>query len=227
MDSNDHRRRQSHPSGYASQQGLLQTSPQYPATSVPDRFRQAQLGIQSPTAAPSAARGGSLQGYNYAYGEGSQFSQPALAPSSMQYQSEYSHEPQRQSQPYGQYGSGLMYNVPGQQAAPSQSPYEAVQPYQQPRQSTAIEVLSNQFGVPQTYYEGAQASTPSSTIGAQSVPAQYSQMSYTAQQPAAREAIASSTYGMADSTQTAQNGYGQSSYSSSELDVASSTTTLS
>jgi hypothetical protein len=222
MDSNDPRRRQSHPSGYASQQGILPTSQQYPATSVPDRYGSSQLGIASPTSSRSAARSGNIPGYNYAYGESSSFAGSSMNPASMQYQSEYGQDTQRQSQSYGQYGSSIMYPVPSQQQAPPQSPYEPVQQYQQPRQSTAIEVLTNQFGVPQQYYgagEGGSTSAPISAIGTHNVPAHYPPMSYTAQTPASRESIPSA-YGMADTSQSSQAGYGQSGYTASELDTA-------
>ena len=222
MDSNDPRRRQSNPSGYASQQGLLQTSPQYPATSVSDRYRPSQLGIQSPTSAPAPGRSGTLHGYNYGYGESSSFGNASLTPGSLQYQSDYAHDAQRQSQQYGQYGTNIMYSVPSQQQGSTQSPYDNVQQYQQPRQSAAIEVLSNQFGVPQTYYgpgEGGPTSAPMSTLGGQSVSTPYPPMSYSQPPSAPRESIPSA-YGMAESSQTTQTGYGQASYSTNELDSA-------
>jgi hypothetical protein len=225
MDSNDPRRRQSNPSGYASQQGLLQ-SPQYPATSVSDRYRSTQLGIHSPTSAPTTGRSGNLPGYGYGYGESSAFGGSAMNPASISYQAEYGQEPQqRQTQQYGQYGSSLMYNVPSQQQAPSQSPYEGVQQYQQPRQSAAIEVLSNQFGVAQQYYgagESGPTSAPISTMGGQSAQTQYPQMPYSQQSSGPRESI-STGYGMADTTQSSQAGYGQAEYSSNQQEAAYTT----
>ena len=224
MDSNDPRRRPSNPSGYAGQQGLLQ-SPQYPATSVSDRYRSTQLGIQSPTSAPATGRSGNLPGYAYGYGESSSFGASAMNPASMSYQSEYGQESQRQPQQYGQYGSSLMYNVSSQQQAPSQATYEGVQHYQQPRQSTAIEVLPNQFGVAQQYYgagESGPTSAPISGMGGQTTQTQYPQMSYSQQPSTARESIPSG-YAMADTTQSAQTGYGQAEYSSSQQENAYAT----
>lgn len=221
MDSNDPRRRQSNPAGYASQQGLLQqTSPQYPPTSVPDRFRQSHLGVNSPTAAPPAGRGGAIPGYNYPYGEGPQFAGASINPAPMQYQAEYGQEQRPPQQSYQQYGPNVMYNVPGQQQTSPQSPYEPVQPYQQPRQSAAIEVLTNQFGVPPQYYETGPTSAPASAIG-QPLPSPYNQLSYTNQGPASRDSIGSAyASGMADTNPTPQSAFGQSNYATGELDVA-------
>lgn len=222
MDSNDPRRRQSNPPGYASQQGLLQTSPQYPVTSAVDRYRSSQLGTQLPTSAPSTGRGGSVQGYNYGYGENTSFAGSSMNPATLAYQSEYAQEPQRQPHPYGQYGSSLMYNAP---QLPTQSPYEPVQQYQQPRQSSAIEVMTNQFAVPQQQYYGASESGPTiapmSALGSQNNPTQYPQMSYSQQSAAPREQVLSA-YGMAEASQSSQATYGQGQpgYSSSELDSA-------
>ncbi|KIV99721.1 uncharacterized protein PV09_08651 [Verruconis gallopava] len=222
MESNDPRRRQSHPSGYSSQQGLLQASSQYPATSVPDRFRSTQLGIQSPTSAPTTARSGNLQSYSYGYGESSSFAGSSMTPGSISYQSEYSQDTQRQSQSYGQYSSNMIYNVPSQQSAPSQSPYESVQQYQQPRQTAALDVLPNQFGVAQPYYaagEGGPTSAPVAAMGTQNPSTQYSQMSYGSQPSVTRESM-QSTYGMTGAHQGSQSGYGQSGFSVSELEAA-------
>ncbi|KAF2431597.1 hypothetical protein EJ08DRAFT_669953 [Tothia fuscella] len=218
MDSNDRRQRQNNPSGYANQQGLIQTSPQYPATSSADRYRQ--LAVQSPSSVPTAGRGGNLPGYSYPspYGENAHFNGSAMNAAPLQYQAEYGQDTQRSQQQYPQYASNIMYNVPAQQTASPQSPYETVQPYQQPRQSAAIEVLSSQFGVPQPYYvpgEGGPTSVPSSAIAGQNVPSQYTSMSYTTQSPVGREPLASAyATGMADPTQNSpQAGYGQPSYS--------------
>lgn len=214
MDNNDRRHRQSN-SGYANQQGLQQ----YPATSSADRFRQSQLAVQSPTSAPTTGRGGNLPGFNYPYAEGSQFGGSAMNAAPLQYQAEYGQDTQRSQQPYPQYGSNIMYSVPTQQAATPQSPYETVQPYQ-PRQSAAIEVLSNQFGVAQQYYvAGAEGPTsvPNSAIaGHQNVPSQYTPLSYTTQSPVGREPLASAyAPGMADPNQNSpQAGYGQPAYGS-------------
>jgi hypothetical protein len=220
MDSNDRRQRQSNPSGYASQQGLIQSSPQYPATSSADRFRQSQLAVQSPTSAPTTGRGGNIPGYTYPYGEGAPFSGSTMNAAPLQYP-EYPQESQRsqqQQQQYPQYGSNIMYNVPSQPSASPQSPYETVQPYQQPRQTAAIEVLSTNFGVPQQYYvaggEGGPTSVPNSAIPGQNVPSQYTPLSYTTQSPVGREPLASAyATGMADPNQNSpQAGYGQPAY---------------
>jgi hypothetical protein len=138
--------------------------------------------------------------------------------------------PQQQAtaaaQQYQQYG---MYNVPQQQATPP-SPYESVQPYQ-PRQSAAIEVMSNQFGVPQGYYvgsEGGPTSAPTAGIGAQNVQPQFSSaISYTSQSPGGRDSLVSSyASGMTEPAQVtgSQGAFSQStdyaSQTAAELDNA-------
>ncbi|KAF2466280.1 uncharacterized protein BDR25DRAFT_77077 [Lindgomyces ingoldianus] len=216
MENND-RRQRTNPSGYATQQGLLQTSAQYPVVSASDRFRQTPLAAQAPTTAPpSGSR--ATQSYGYAYAEGSQFVGSSIQPSGVPYGTqEYTPEQQRASQQqYSQYGGNVMYNVPGQQAsATPQSPYESVQQYQ-PRQNTAIEVLSTGFGVqpvPQQYYgvpgEGGPTSAPASALAPQNVPSQYPSMGYTTQQsPVGREPLAPSYTqpGMSDPTQAPSQG---------------------
>ncbi|KAF1986757.1 hypothetical protein K402DRAFT_331682 [Aulographum hederae CBS 113979] len=226
MENNDRRQRQSNPSGYVGQQGLVQTSPQYPPVSTADRFRNPQLPAQSPTTATATARSANPPGYTgYGYGEGAQFGGSNMAGvGTMQYQAEYAPESQRSQQSqYSQYGSNMMYNVAAAQptAAP-QSPYEAVQPYQ-PRQSAAVEVLSSQFGVPQNYYqmpqEGGPTSAPSA-LGGPNVPSQYPNMSYTSQSPVGRDSIATAySSAMHDHPQTsAHGGYG-ADYSSQSSDL--------
>ncbi|KAE9977335.1 hypothetical protein BLS_001467 [Venturia inaequalis] len=144
----------------------------------------------------------------------------------MQYSAEYAPDTtqraqQQQQQPYQQYGSNIMYNVPSQQQQPSpQSPYETVQPYQPRQTAAALEVLTNQFAVPQQYYEGGPTSAPASAIAAQS--AQYTPLSYTTQSPVGREPLTSAyATGMADANQgSSQGAYGQTSYAAAELDNA-------
>ncbi|KAH0566320.1 hypothetical protein GP486_000291 [Trichoglossum hirsutum] len=88
--------------------------------------------------------------------EDPQYATPALPGGTMQYQSEYSQDPQRQ-QAFHQFGSNPMYNVPQQV---SQNPsYDPVQQYP-PRQSAAIEVLSSQFAGVQQFYEPTSAPGP-------------------------------------------------------------------
>jgi hypothetical protein len=118
-----------------------------------------------------------------------------------------------------------MYNVSNPQQPPTQSPYEGVQHYQQPRQSAAIEVLSNQFGVPQQYYgagESGPTSAPISGMGGQSTQTQYSQLPYNQHSSAAREPIPSS-YGMAETSQSSQTGYGQAEYAGNQQEAAYTT----
>jgi hypothetical protein len=230
---NDRRPRQN-PSGYASQQGtLLPPQNSYPMVSGSDRFRQAPLTAPAPpTSAPSSGSRPSSQSYGYAYGEGSQFVGSSIQSSGVSYGAQgYSPDPQpqqrsapqqqqqqQQQQQYSPYGQSVMYSVPGAQgSATGSSQYEAVEPYQQNRDS-AIEVLSTGFGVAQPQYynvagEGGPTSAPASAIATQTVPSQYPSLGYTAQQaPVGREPLAPaySAGGMTDPHQaTAQAGYPQ------------------
>jgi hypothetical protein len=241
MESNDRRHRQSHPSGYASQQGLISTPQQYSSTSGSDRYRQASLTGQSPSSAPNPGR------YSYGYGsDGNQFVGSSLQSGGMSYSSEYSQErsqtqthppqpaPQSQQQPqpappppqqqqYPPYGSNMLYNVPGQQQTSPQSPYESVPQYPA-RQSAALEALSTQFGVSQQYYvqgdSGAGGAGPTSNpagaaMAQQNVPSQYPGLAYTSQDsPVGRQPLASATYtsGMADPNPHGSGAYGSHGY---------------
>ncbi|ORY13871.1 hypothetical protein BCR34DRAFT_480416 [Clohesyomyces aquaticus] len=212
MENND-RRQRTNPSGYATQQGLLQTSAQYPVVSAPDRFRQAPLAAPAPTSAPPAAGGRAGSGYGYAYAEGSQFVGSAIQQSygTQQYATE---QQQRgpQQQEYSTYAGSVLYNVQGQQSSAHspQSSYDPVQRYP-PGQTPAIEVLGTGFPVQpvaQSYYgvhgEGP-TSAPAATMTA-TVPSQYPPMGYTTQQsPVGRETLASSYSqpGMTDPSQHA------------------------
>lgn len=100
---------------------------------------------------------------NYGYPQGPQYPPAQVQSHSLQFPADYQQELQR-SQNFPQYTSQMAYNVP-QQPLP-RSPYDAMPQYQ-PRQSAAIEVLSNQFGVPQ-YYHGPE----SIGVSAQTSPAQ-------------------------------------------------------
>ncbi|KAF2729463.1 hypothetical protein EJ04DRAFT_66864 [Polyplosphaeria fusca] len=212
MENNDRRQRQSN-SGYTSQQGTILAQSQYPVVSGSDRFSR-----QPPTSAPqSSASRSSSQGFGYGYGEGSQFVGGAIQPASVGYGGqEFSAEqqqppqqpqPQRASQQYGQYGQNVMYN-------------ESVQQYNQPRDSSAMEVLSTGFPVAQPQYyvpgQGGPTSAPSGlAAGSQNVPSAYSSLGYTTDAPVGRETIAPafSAAGMTDPHQApAPGGYAQQSF---------------
>ncbi|KAL9623344.1 MAG: hypothetical protein Q9160_002451 [Pyrenula sp. 1 TL-2023] len=117
------------------------------------------------------------------------------------------HNPQQQQQPssatqaqppqtqqqFPQYGSNMVYNIP-QQATP-QSPYNTVQPsYHQQRQSTAIDVLSNQFGMQPYFGQNEPTSVSAPTMSATNpsyITSQVDTGSYTqqTQTPVARAAV--------------------------------------
>lgn len=94
-------------------------------------------------------------------------------------------QPQSQQQ-FPQYGSNMVYNM-SQQATP-QSPYNTVQPYQQ-RQSTAIDVLSNQFGMQPYFGQGEPTSGAMSATNPSYITSQVDTSSYTQQTPVARSAV--------------------------------------
>ncbi|KAL8655427.1 MAG: hypothetical protein Q9226_003050 [Calogaya cf. arnoldii] len=140
-----------------------------------DRYQQAQMmagrgptaaGVASPTAAHTPELG------NFGYPQGPPYPPTQMQGSSMQFPTDYNPDSQR-SQPFPQYASQMVYNVP-QQTQP-RSPYDTMPQYQ-PRQSAALEVLSSQFGVPQYYNpnEPVGASGHTSTLQ-QYAPSQFNQ----------------------------------------------------
>ncbi|KAH0537845.1 hypothetical protein FGG08_005458 [Glutinoglossum americanum] len=158
MEENDHRRRANDLEGNAGSPQIGNTGRALgrPLGGASDRLRQVPLlASRSPTSASTSSRGGRATGYGYIM-EDPQYATPALPGGTLQYQSEYPQDPQRQH-PFHQYGSNPMYNVPQQV---SQNPsYDPVQQYP-PRQSAAIEVLSSQFAGVQQYYEPTSAPGP-------------------------------------------------------------------
>ncbi|KAL8679243.1 MAG: hypothetical protein Q9186_004485, partial [Xanthomendoza sp. 1 TL-2023] len=166
-DEQEHQRRQ-----YEHHQFSRGFVPNYRAN-VPEgnasgRLRQAQLMTgRSPTAGSTVPTSGTHHQElgNFGYQQGPQYPAAQLQGSSLQYPTDYNQDPQR-PQNFPQYTSQMVYNVP-QQNQP-RSPYDAVPQYQ-PRQSAALEVLSNQFGVSQ-YYNTNEAMGAS---GHTSTPQQY------------------------------------------------------
>ena len=137
-----------------------------------DRFRQGQLLTTQP---PTTAGAGSAQDLgSFGYAQGQHYTTPQMQGTSFQYQPEYVQETPRQRQ-FPHYAPQMMYNVQQQQPQP-QSPYDPVGQYQA-RQTPAVEVLSNQFGVPQ-YYNPGEGTNVSGPAG---LPQQYQTAAY--QQP--------------------------------------------
>ena len=200
MEGEDPHRRQYDPLGYASGRGFSQITRGGSGNEATDRFRQAQISAtRSPTSGPRTSAGGQSQGIaGYGYTQGQQQYAPQLQDTSLQYQPDFTQDPQR-AQQYAQYPSHLMYNIP--QQPPPPSPYDPVSHFQ-PRQSAAVEVLSTQFGVPQ-YYPAADATSAPGQISQQYAPAPFpQQMAY--QQPTqAVRAVAPTGYtaGIADYVQ--------------------------
>lgn len=136
----------------------------------PGQERSGQVPMLSGHRSSPTMPAGNTSGYVY-YEEGPQTASLPLPQGTLQYQTEFSQDHQRQ-QTFSQYGSGLMYGIP-QQLPHSQS-YDPVQPYQQRRRSTAIEVLSTQFaGVPSFYAAGEPTTAPAATVPSQQAPAQF------------------------------------------------------
>lgn len=141
--------------------------------------------IRPPTSVPQSSQTLPSQGINtYGYTQGQSQFTPQLQDTSLQYQSDFTSDAQRVQQfpqySSAQYSSQLMaYNLP--QQATQQSNYDPVQQFQ-PRQSTAVEVLSNQFGVPQYYGAGESTSAPAIAHQYASAPFQQQHIPY--QQPA-------------------------------------------
>ncbi|KAK2764890.1 hypothetical protein FQN54_008587 [Arachnomyces sp. PD_36] len=157
-------------------------------TSVPGQGRNSHLSgyggygyTESPSYGTPSLQAGSLQSGALQYQ--ADFSPAASRPSPLHQHSQQQQHHQRQQQQHDQqqhhqqaqaqqeqqqfshYGSNMVYNI-GQQAQP-QSPYETL-PQFQPRQSTAIDVLPNHFGVPQYYSPTEQGGT-----GVPAVPSHY------------------------------------------------------
>ncbi|KAL5114249.1 hypothetical protein ACEQ8H_007858 [Pleosporales sp. CAS-2024a] len=219
---------------YASQQGTrLPPQASYPVASAPDRYRQAPL--TAAAGAASSAAGGSrasAAGYGYAYADGSPFGS-SMQPAAVQYGGhDYGAGPQQSPPRAPQQYSPYLYGVgvggaPGPATASPQ--YEAVEQYQQNRDS-AMHVLGTGFGVAQPpYYESGPTSAPAAALASQTVPSQYPSLAYTAPQSSVgRETLAPAftTAGMTDpsSHAPAQPPYGQPAYAdppaaASEFDV--------
>lgn len=166
MEGDDRQRRQyehqQYASGYPSifRQNVRQSS-------TSERFGHAQIMTGRSPTSPSV---GSMTGAqhhemgNYGYPQGPQYHPPQVQSSSLQFPTDYHPDLQR-SQNFPQYPSQMAYNVPQQQQP--RSPYDAMPQYQ-PRQSAALEVLSNQFSVPH-FYQGGE----SIGVSAQTSPAQH------------------------------------------------------
>ncbi|MCJ1282991.1 hypothetical protein MMC26_002318 [Xylographa opegraphella] len=193
----DPQRRQYEQSGYPTSRGYGQVPRAGPGSELSDRYRQAQMSsIRPPTSAPQTSQALQSQGIaGYGYTQGQPQFTPQLQDTSMQYQADFAHETPRVQQ-YPQYSSHLMsYNIP--QQAPQQAAYEPVQQFQ-PRQSAAVEVLSNQFGVPQYYPPSESSSAPTLAQQYASAPFQQ-QMAYQHSAQANRSAVpASYAVGIAD-----------------------------
>ncbi|KAL8643246.1 MAG: hypothetical protein Q9228_000140 [Teloschistes exilis] len=139
-----------------------------------ERLRQAQLMTgRSPTSGSivSAQSAHSQELGSFDYAQGSQYPPTQMQGSSLQFPTDYEQDTQR-SQNFSPYTSQMVYNVP-QQPQP-RSPYDAVPQYP-PRQSAALEVLSNQFGVSAQYYP---QNEPMGTSGPASPHQQYTPSQY-------------------------------------------------
>ena len=203
MEGDDPQRRHYEQSSYSSSGRVYgQRSGMASGSDVSDRYRQAQISsLRAPTSVPQASVAEQNQGNaGYGYTQGQQQYAPQLQGTAVQFQPDFPSDPQRVQQ-FPQYASSLVYNLPQQPQTPQQSPYDSVQQFQ-PRQSAAIEVLSNQFGVPQYYPIGDVASAPGPS--SQSYAAAPFQQSMAYQPTQASRSTLSSSYavGAADYAQS-------------------------
>lgn len=169
MEGDDQRRRQleqsnyhrGYPPNYGFQGGNA-PNPQHLGAiqggHSPDRFGQGQVLTARPTVPTSMATvaGVSQELGNFAFPQGQAYQAAQMQPPTLHYQSANMQDPQRQRFP--QYPPQMMYNVPQQPQATSH--YDPAAQFQ-PRQTAAVEILSNQFGVQPQYYSASDASTPS------------------------------------------------------------------
>ena len=161
MDGGDRGRKQYGDPTYTS------ASPMTPL-SAPDRYRQNTLpSVRAEYNTTSMHRTHTLPNYGtYGYADQQTYGAQTMphtgfSGSNMPYAADFAPETresqsQQQSpqQSFPQYSANVIYNAA--QNMPSQSSYDTTPQYQQ-RQSAAIEVLSNQFGV-QPYFESGDAS---------------------------------------------------------------------
>ncbi|KAL9124554.1 MAG: hypothetical protein Q9217_006125 [Psora testacea] len=177
MEGDDQQRRQAeqshYPQSYAEHAQILGSTASsirnvrgLPAGTPADRVSHAQYlpGHPSTTApsVPSSAITQDIGGYGYPHGQ--QF-QPQQTPGgAFSYQAGYQQHPQR-AQQNPQYPHQAMYALPQQPQLQHQSPFNTLPPYQQ-RQTTAVEVLSTQFGG-QQYYNNGEVPTASASISYQ------------------------------------------------------------
>ena len=197
MEGGNRRRRQDDPPDYprgvsgASQQASSQQSSG--GSSQPSQMFASR---QNPPTASAVREEQAEYGY---YGGASQFANPSVPAGSMQYPQGYPQDQQRE-QDFPHYRSNVMFDLP-QQGTQSES-YGALETqYQQPRQATAVEVLSSQFAGAAPFYmpgTGEQnIAGPSQQAGSQ-----YSPLSYGPQNPVVRPSVTPSYQaGLGDSAQ--------------------------
>jgi hypothetical protein len=155
-------------SNYSSARGYIPSRTSVPSTGASDRYRQSHVQMPTtPTSAVGSSAGSRSQGSgSFPYTQGQQQYAPPMQDGTLQYRSDYAQDAQRQQQ-YPNYSSNMIYSIPPpiQQQQQQQQPadYNVQQFSQQPRQSAAIEVLSNQFNVPQYYNSTEPASGTAST----------------------------------------------------------------
>ncbi|KAL9605789.1 MAG: hypothetical protein Q9179_001022 [Wetmoreana sp. 5 TL-2023] len=150
MEGDEHQRRQYEHQQYSRGFGSS-FRPNVPEGNASERLRQAQMMTgRSPasTSVVSATGAHPQELGSFGYPQGPQYPPGQVQGSSLQFPVDYDQDAQR-AQNFPSYASQMVYNVP--QQPPPRSPYDAVPQYP-PRQSAAIEVLTNQFGVPTQYY---------------------------------------------------------------------------
>ena len=154
----DGSRRYEQQTSYPSTRGFVPTSSRGGSSSgASERFRQTHVQMPpTPASAVGPSAGSRSQGSgSYGYTQGQQQYAPPMQENTIQYRPDYPQDAQRQQQQFGSYSSNLIYNMP---SSIQQQPADYEVQQFQPRQSAAIEVLSNQFNVPQ-YYNPTEATS--------------------------------------------------------------------
>ena len=201
MDGDERQRKHYGPSSYQISTSTAASPNQQLSFQSGDRFAQNQQpmtrGESSRSSIGRSAAVPSYGGYGYPDQQGygtHAIQEGSMHGASIQYPTNFSQGASRQQQTqqlsppqqYPPYGSNVVYNIP--QQSQTQAPYDTVSPFQ-PRQPAAIDVLPNQFGVPQYFASGPPSSAGLPPGQPHYVTSQDEAPSYPHQSPAERQPI--------------------------------------
>lgn len=168
MDDHSRRRRQNEPGMHAN------SSQRYSVGADPTQQRRSFAGGSSDRFRPSpintsaAPRGMGAVSYSSYYQEPVAAFSTGMAQNSMPYQSDYSQDG-RQTQGFGAYNPGMMYNVP--QASTQNPVYDTSQQFQ-PRQPAALQMIAAE--VPGPYFAGETTNPAAAAAAASGISGQQS-----------------------------------------------------